>query len=178
VIHKTRGIDRLGFEDKVETEALNIYFVQVKYYNASRLVPHIIQYKASHDIVQHHLLWPNTYTSYNTTCIVCVNTTCIVHTKCEYTINSYIVPAYHGILVHDTECTRITYAQYCQMYVHAIAVPANHNIIPSFRWLFYHRHTLLTGVLSVMLCPLRRPFIMINSVIVICIGQLTIAQEA
>jgi hypothetical protein len=127
MMHKTRGVDKLGFGDEVETEALNVYFIQFKYYNASRLVPHIIQYKASHDVVQCYLLQPNTYTNYNTTHIVHVNTTCIVHTKREYTINSYIVLAHHGSLVHDIECTHITYAQYCQMYVRVIAVPVNHN---------------------------------------------------
>jgi hypothetical protein len=57
-------------------------------------------------------------------------------------------------------------------------VPANHNTIPSFRQLFHHHHTLLMGVLSVVLCPLQCALIMINGVIVICIGQLTIVQKA
>jgi hypothetical protein len=35
----------------------------------------------------------------------------------------------------------ITYRQYCQMYVHAMNVPANCNTIPPFRWLFHHHHT-------------------------------------
>jgi hypothetical protein len=167
MMHKTRGVDRLGFGDEVETEALNVYFVQFKYYNASRLVPHIIQYKASHDIVRCHLLQPNTYTNYNTMRII--------HIKHEYTINSYIVLARHGSLVRNIECMCITYAQYCQMYAHVIAIPVNCNTIPSFRWLFHHRQTLLTGVLSIMLCPLRCSFIMIDGIIIVCIGQLTIA---
>jgi hypothetical protein len=56
------------------------------------------------------------------------------------------------------------------MYAHARRVPANHNTIPSFRWLFHHCHTLLMGIFSIMLCPLRRTLVVIHSIIVICIG--------
>jgi hypothetical protein len=102
----------------------------------------------------------------------------IVHTRRDHTIISYIVPARHSIPVRDIECMRITYAQYCQMYARIIEVSANCNTIPSFRRLFHHHHTLLMGVLGVVLCPLRCPFIMVNGIIIVRIVQLTIAEKA
>jgi hypothetical protein len=66
--------------DEVETEALNVYLVQFKYYYASRLYVSLIQkYKASHDVVPRHLLRPDAYTNHNAMHIVHNNTTCIVH---------------------------------------------------------------------------------------------------
>jgi hypothetical protein len=54
----------------------------------------------------------------------------------------------------------------------------NHNITPSFRRLFHHHHTLLMGVFSIVLCPLRCAFVMIHGIIVVHVVQLSIAQEA
>jgi hypothetical protein len=39
VVHKMRGVRQAWIQDEVETEALNGYIIQVKYYYALRLVP-------------------------------------------------------------------------------------------------------------------------------------------
>jgi hypothetical protein len=44
-----RGVDELGFKTKLRLRLSTFYLVQFKYYYASRLVPFVIQYKASHD---------------------------------------------------------------------------------------------------------------------------------
>jgi hypothetical protein len=122
-MHKTRG-NETWIKDKVETGALNATKYKFKYCYTSRSLSlcHIVQ--AHYDIVLCHLLWPGVYINHNTMCTTHDNTTCIVHTRRNHTINSNMAPVHHGTLVHGIQYTCITYKQYCQIYAHVMRVPA------------------------------------------------------
>jgi hypothetical protein len=180
-MHKVRGVNRLGLETKLRLRLSTVLGTGLNTTTPEGLRPYIMPPLTCHDIGLCHLLWSGVYISHNTMHIVyiCTSTQHVLYTQdAIITINSYIVPGHHGTLAHGIQCTCNTYEQYCQMYAHARRSPVNCNTIPSFRWLFHHCHTLLTGVLGIMLYPLRHSFIMIDAIIVIRIVQLTVAQKA
>jgi hypothetical protein len=156
-MHKARGVDDLGFKTKLRLKLSTLQSTGLNTTTPRGSHSVIMQSLVCYDVTRHHLLWPNTYTDHNTTRIVHTgaSTLRILYKQdATVTINNYTVPGHCGAPVHDIECTHITHKQYCQMYARARSVPANRNTIPSFRRLFHHRHTLLTGILGIMLCPL------------------------
>jgi hypothetical protein len=122
-IHKMRG-NETWIKDEVETGALNATKYKFKYCYTSRSLSlcHIVQ--AHYDIVLCHLLQPGVYINHNTMCTAHDNTTHIVHTRCDHTINSNMAPVHLGTPVHGIQCTHITYKQYCQIYMRMMRVPA------------------------------------------------------